>query len=323
MHDDPAAHRPLATRFGQDAGVSILCHRSMALWLLGYPAAALTDAKQALQEARDIGQATNLLFALFFTSLTQIFCGNYTTATKEHDELIALVDEIESSLYLEGALHPDARLSFCADGQSLPRSPKDRLGHCRIAVSWNGILDAVALVISWGQRLRSLANLTTLGAASAKPLTTIETTKETWFEAEANRIAGEIALQSPKPDATKAQKYFECALAVSQKQQAKSWELRVADQPRAPLARPGQSAASARTACSGVRVVHGGVRHARSEGSEGVAGGIGGLSNFRNGTTPTKPSTCSAPSAACSARGSSSRWRAALHIRWQEFPGSN
>ena len=145
---DPAVHRPLATRFGQDAGVSILCHRSMALWLLGYPDAALADAKQALQEARDIGQATTLLFALFFTSLTQIFCGNYATATKEHDELIALADEIRL-LVLEGALHTDARLSFCADRQSLPRSPKDHLRHCRIAVSWNSILDAVALVISW------------------------------------------------------------------------------------------------------------------------------------------------------------------------------
>jgi predicted ATPase len=57
-------------------------------------------------------------------------------------------------------------------------------------------------------------------------VTAVETTKATWFEAEANRIAGEIALQSPKPDATKAQEYFERALAVSHKQQAKSWELR-------------------------------------------------------------------------------------------------
>jgi hypothetical protein len=96
---DPAVHRPLATRFGQDAGVSILCHRSMALWLLGYPDTALTDAKQALQEARDIGQAPTLMFALFFTSLTQIFCGNYATATKEHDELIALADEKGSSYW--------------------------------------------------------------------------------------------------------------------------------------------------------------------------------------------------------------------------------
>ena len=58
---DPAVHRPLATRFGQDAGVSILSHRAMALWLLGYPDAALADAKQALQEARDIGQSPTLM----------------------------------------------------------------------------------------------------------------------------------------------------------------------------------------------------------------------------------------------------------------------
>ena len=57
---------------------------------------------------------------------------------------------------------------------------------------------------------------------------TIETTKETWFEAEASRIAGEIALQSPKPDATKAQEYFERALAIAREQQVKSWELRAA-----------------------------------------------------------------------------------------------
>ena len=39
---DPAEHRPLATRFGQDAGVATLCYRSLALWLLGYPEAALS-----------------------------------------------------------------------------------------------------------------------------------------------------------------------------------------------------------------------------------------------------------------------------------------
>ena len=56
----------------------------------------------------------------------------------------------------------------------------------------------------------------------------VETTRETWFEAEINRIAGEIALLSPEPDAAKAEAYFERALAVARQQQAKSWELRAA-----------------------------------------------------------------------------------------------
>ena len=56
----------------------------------------------------------------------------------------------------------------------------------------------------------------------------IEATGERWFEAEANRIAGEIALKSPEPDAAKAEAYFERALAVARALQAKSWELRAA-----------------------------------------------------------------------------------------------
>ena len=50
---DPAEHRPLATRFGQDIGVALLSPRSLALWVLGYPEAALTDTELALADARE------------------------------------------------------------------------------------------------------------------------------------------------------------------------------------------------------------------------------------------------------------------------------
>src|SRR5262249_54640872 len=43
---DPAEHRPLATRFGQDIGVGILYQRSIPLWMLGYPNAALADCAE-------------------------------------------------------------------------------------------------------------------------------------------------------------------------------------------------------------------------------------------------------------------------------------
>ena len=73
-----------------------------------------------------------------------------------------------------------------------------------------------------------LGNSMTLGAAFGEAMTTVETTKENWFEAEIHRMAGEIALMSPEPDAAKAEAYFERALAVARAQQAKSWELRAA-----------------------------------------------------------------------------------------------
>jgi predicted ATPase len=56
----------------------------------------------------------------------------------------------------------------------------------------------------------------------------VETTKERWYEAEVNRIAGEIALLSLEPDVLNAEMYFGRALAVAREQQAKSWELRAA-----------------------------------------------------------------------------------------------
>jgi predicted ATPase len=59
-------------------------------------------------------------------------------------------------------------------------------------------------------------------------MTGMETTNEKWCEAEVHRVAGEIALKSPSPDAAKAAAYFERAIAVARKQQAKSWELRAA-----------------------------------------------------------------------------------------------
>ena len=62
----------------------------------------------------------------------------------------------------------------------------------------------------------------------SEAMTAVETTKESWWEAEINRIAGEIALKSPEQDAAKAEGYFERALAVARQQQAKSWELRAA-----------------------------------------------------------------------------------------------
>ena len=103
----------------------------------------------------------------------------------------------------------------------------------------------------------------------------VERSKEKWCEAEVHRIAGEIALKSLAPDTEKAEKYFDRALAVARQQQTKSWELRAAMSMARLWRDSGQAAASARTARSGVRLVHGRLRHARSEGGEGAAGGVG------------------------------------------------
>jgi hypothetical protein len=77
---DPVDHRSLAARFGQDVGVAILSYRSLALWTLGYPKAALADAEQAVKDARANSQAATMMYALLHASWTHILNGTYAAA---------------------------------------------------------------------------------------------------------------------------------------------------------------------------------------------------------------------------------------------------
>ena len=90
---EPAEHHPLATRFGQDARVATLSSRSSALWLLGYPEAALRDADDALKNAREMGQAATLMAALRHAAIPYTLCGNYAVAAAHAQELVSLAEE--------------------------------------------------------------------------------------------------------------------------------------------------------------------------------------------------------------------------------------
>jgi predicted ATPase len=90
---EPVEHRPLTIRFSQDVGVTILSFRSLALWVLGYPEAALTDIHHAVERVREIGQAATLMYAFNVTSLILALCGNHDTANAQCEELVALADE--------------------------------------------------------------------------------------------------------------------------------------------------------------------------------------------------------------------------------------
>ena len=67
-----------------------------------------------------------------------------------------------------------------------------------------------------------------LGAVPAKRLGRRKRPERLGRNPELHRIAGDISLVWPKPDAAKAQLHFDRALAVARKRQAKSWELRAA-----------------------------------------------------------------------------------------------
>jgi hypothetical protein len=90
---DPAEHHALATRFGQDVGVSILSYRSLALWMVGYPEASRADAELALKEARAISHFPTLIYALYHVSWVLNLHRDYETVSALLDELRALSEE--------------------------------------------------------------------------------------------------------------------------------------------------------------------------------------------------------------------------------------
>jgi hypothetical protein len=90
---DPSEHRPLALRFGHDNRVAVLSYRSWSLWMLGYPDAAVADAEHALKDAREIGQAATLAYALAHASFPPILCGGHALAAARSQELVALAED--------------------------------------------------------------------------------------------------------------------------------------------------------------------------------------------------------------------------------------
>jgi class 3 adenylate cyclase/predicted ATPase len=223
---DPAAHRPLATRFGAEPGVAGLIYRARTLWFLGYPETALADADHALKDAREIGQAATLMLALFLASFTRIDCGNYTVATAEADELVALADEKDALAWKAiGMLNQGCLLILTGKASDAVRA----------------ITSGITSLRSTGATLYEPRHLRYLAMAYAElgqlddawrciddAIDKVERSKERWCEAEVHRIAGQIALKSLVPDPEKAEAYFDRALAVARQQQAKSWELRAA-----------------------------------------------------------------------------------------------
>jgi len=230
---DPAVHRQQAARFGgNDTRVAVLSYRARVLWMLGYPGAALADAGQALKDAREIDQAATLMLTLAFVSLLHILRRDCAEANPLLEELITLADEKGAQFWkaygtlLNGIL------------MTLSGQATDAVSTMVSAIASYRTTQAIVTVPLWLSSLSlayaQLGQYDDARRCVGEAMTTIQTTKERWWEAEVNRVAGEIALKSLEHDTAKAENttkpetYFQRALAVARQQQAKSWELRAA-----------------------------------------------------------------------------------------------
>jgi hypothetical protein len=140
-----------------------LFNRSFALWFLGYPEAALADGDLALKDAREIGQAGTLIYALCWNPR---LCGNYATANARCNEAAALAEEKGATLF-----NAVARLTL---GNVLAMTDKASDAVDVITPQWQHIAQREQRCLFrggcqiWRQPMRHWENSTTLGAASPK-----------------------------------------------------------------------------------------------------------------------------------------------------------
>jgi tetratricopeptide (TPR) repeat protein len=219
---DPAEQGPLTTPSGRDFGVALLSFRSSCVWQLGYPAASRVDADRAVKNARKTGHAATLIYALSRAGRTNIWYGNYVTAHSQVDELIALADERGKAF---GTAIRGWLFAVTGKGSDAVRAITSGITSLR---STGATLYEPAHLQYLAMAYAELGQLNDAWRCIDDTIEAIERSKERWCEAEAYRIAGEIALNSLARDPAKAEAYFDRALAVARHQQAKSWELRAA-----------------------------------------------------------------------------------------------
>jgi predicted ATPase len=223
---NPAEHRQLSARFGQDVRMAILSYRALALWALGYQEAALVDSNQAISSAREIDEAGTLLYALGHATLIQVFRGNYAAANAIINELVDLADKKSALIWkAEGVLHQGwvYALTGKASDAVNTLTPGIALWRSTGATLWLPLyLPHLALTCL------EVGQVDVARSYIVEAMEAIQTSKERWYEAEVHRADGEFALRSPQSDTAKAEACFERALAIARQQRARSWELRAA-----------------------------------------------------------------------------------------------
>ena len=141
------------------------------------------------------------MFALFSTTFTHICCRDHAAASALIDESIALAEE-KGAEFLK-ALATAQRGCVLA----LTSKASDAVQTISVAITAYRSTGATVWITSFLSYLAlayaEVEKFDDAWRGIGEAMSTIEATKERWFEAETNRIAGTIALNSPEPDAKK------------------------------------------------------------------------------------------------------------------------
>jgi predicted ATPase len=147
-------------------------------------------------------------------------------ALEEGRELAALAEEKGSAFFrTSGTIIAGLVMAHTGEMENAVQNIKGALSALR-SIGTTGFLPVYLSYLAWCSA--ELDRFEDARSCIEDALTAADRSKERWWQADTNRIAGETVLRSPESDEEKAQAYFEKALSIAREQQTKSWELRAA-----------------------------------------------------------------------------------------------
>jgi predicted ATPase len=241
-------HHTLTPLYGSlDPKVFSLDYTARALWFLGYPEQARTQVYDALRLAQEINHSSSLVCALGWTAWLHSERGDGHIAQERADALVVLASDQGFSEYLAwGTILRGAAL--IVQGQWV-----EGVTQVQQVLETYETENTRPTYLTWLARGYGGVGQVEDGlAAVAEALRLVEKNDERYYEAEVYRVKGELALQSktslkqvsdksqtsqeksedpntqhPTPNTQSgAEACFHKAIAIAQKQQAKSLELR-------------------------------------------------------------------------------------------------
>jgi DNA-binding SARP family transcriptional activator/predicted ATPase len=223
LYDPPRHHRALVSLRGSDAGVSALAYSACCLWCLGYPDQALQRSQEALALARKLDHPFTLADVLCFGGcLVHEMRRDAPALSQCAGELAQLLEEERFPSWL------GTEDSFAGEALAM-------LGQFEAGIAQ--MRKGLTMKHSTGALCNSSGTLCAIAEAQAKAgqpeaglitldrmLALVEETGERYYEAELQRVRGELFLM--QGDEAGAEASLRKAVEVARRQQAKSWELR-------------------------------------------------------------------------------------------------
>ena len=225
IHNDTEKPRS-STSYNVDSGVSIRSTLAWSLWYLGFPEQARVKVQEALLLAQEFSRPPSLERAWSCAAIVHQLRVEAPLA-QSHAEAALIISQEQGFAQ---------RLSQCTilQGWALTKQGRTEEGirlltqgitanRATGAEAWRHYWLAL-LAEAYGAAGQIKQGLTALDEA----LALVALNGECYYEAELHRLRGQLLLQQSTDNLSKAASCFQQAIAIAQRQSAKSWELRAA-----------------------------------------------------------------------------------------------